>query len=181
MQEQSTNHISLKNRLRCYVKSPTAQDVFRPIPGLISYTGVTRRGGLLSHARNAVRWLVLSKRLVEALWRHLLLMQLSFIACERFSCTWTTAGHQTLSCIFAIVHGGRWVNNNWADTLSRHRETNALHKHCSLDLSQLYSILPSPELKFIARSIYLAGHLKPEIYFRTVNNRWLAIKLFLWV
>ena len=27
---------------RCYVKSPTAQDVFWPIPGLISCTGITR-------------------------------------------------------------------------------------------------------------------------------------------
>ena len=31
--EQSTNHISLKNRPRCYTKSPTAQDTS---PGLIS-------------------------------------------------------------------------------------------------------------------------------------------------
>ena len=33
----------LKNRLRCYVKSPTAQDAFWAIPGLISCTGVTER------------------------------------------------------------------------------------------------------------------------------------------
>ena len=34
MCEQSTNHISLKKiyRPRCSTKSPTAQDVFRPIP-----------------------------------------------------------------------------------------------------------------------------------------------------
>ena len=32
-----------KKRPRCYVKSPTAQDVFRPIPGLINCTGVTGR------------------------------------------------------------------------------------------------------------------------------------------
>ena len=54
---QSVNHISLKNRPWCYTKSPTAQDAFRPIPGLISCTGVTRRWGLLSRAQNAVRWL----------------------------------------------------------------------------------------------------------------------------
>ena len=30
--EQSTNHLLKKNRPRCFVKSPTAQDVFRPIP-----------------------------------------------------------------------------------------------------------------------------------------------------
>ena len=30
------NHISLKNRPKCYTKSPTAQDAFQPIPGLIS-------------------------------------------------------------------------------------------------------------------------------------------------
>ena len=34
--EQSMNHISLKNRPRCYTKSPTPQDAFRLIPGLIS-------------------------------------------------------------------------------------------------------------------------------------------------
>ena len=37
MYEQSINRISLKKkRPRCYVKSPTAQDTFQPIPGLIS-------------------------------------------------------------------------------------------------------------------------------------------------
>ena len=80
MHEQSTNHTSLKNRpmTRCYAKSPTAQDAIWPIPGLISCTGVTGRWGLLSCAQNAARWLVLFKRLVKALWRHLILMQLSF-------------------------------------------------------------------------------------------------------
>ena len=35
------NHISLKkNRPRCYVKSPIAQDAFRPIPGLINCAGL---------------------------------------------------------------------------------------------------------------------------------------------
>ena len=52
--EQPTNQISLKNRPRCYAKSPTAQDVFRPLPRLISYVGVTRRWGLLSHVQNDV-------------------------------------------------------------------------------------------------------------------------------
>ena len=47
----------------------TVQDTFRPIPGLISCAGVTGRWGLLTHAQNAVRWLVLSKRLVEGLQR----------------------------------------------------------------------------------------------------------------
>ena len=73
------NHISLKNRARCYVKSPTAQDVFRPVPGLISCAGGTGRWGLLSHAQNAVWWLALAKRSVEALQRHGLFMQLSFV------------------------------------------------------------------------------------------------------
>ena len=63
MHEWSTNHISLnKSRPRCYVKSPIAQDVFRPIPGLISCAGVTGRWRLLSHAQHVVRWLALSKR-----------------------------------------------------------------------------------------------------------------------
>ena len=31
-------------RPRCCVKSPTAQDVFQPIPGLVSYAGVTGGG-----------------------------------------------------------------------------------------------------------------------------------------
>ena len=69
--EQSTNHISLKIGLGVNVKSPTAQDVIRPIPGLISYAWVTRRWGLPFHAQNTVRWLALSKRSVEALRRHL--------------------------------------------------------------------------------------------------------------
>ena len=53
--EQSTNHSSLKTRPRCYAKSPTGQDAFQAIPGLISCAGVTRRWGVLSHAQNAVR------------------------------------------------------------------------------------------------------------------------------
>ena len=36
--------------------------MFRPIPGLISCAGVTRRWRLLSHAQHVVRWLALSKR-----------------------------------------------------------------------------------------------------------------------
>ena len=55
MHEQSTNHISLKNRPRCYTKSPTVQDAFRPIPGLISCTGVTGRWGL--HRMQSGGWL----------------------------------------------------------------------------------------------------------------------------
>ena len=50
--EQSTKHISLTKRPRCYAKSPTAQDVFQPIPGLISCAGVTVRWGLPYHAQN---------------------------------------------------------------------------------------------------------------------------------
>ena len=38
---------TFKNRPRCYVKSPTAQDVFQPIPGFISCAEVTGRWGLL--------------------------------------------------------------------------------------------------------------------------------------
>ena len=41
-----------KNRPRCYVKSPTVQDTFRPVPGLISSAGMIERLGLLSHAQN---------------------------------------------------------------------------------------------------------------------------------
>ena len=61
MYEQSMNQISLKNRFGCYAKSPTGQDTFWPIPGLISCTEVTGRWGLLYHAQNVVRWLALSK------------------------------------------------------------------------------------------------------------------------
>ena len=35
------NQRTISNRPRCYAKSPTAQDVFWPIAGLISCTGVT--------------------------------------------------------------------------------------------------------------------------------------------
>ena len=48
-------HLPKKNRPRCCVKSHTAQDTFRPIPGLISCAGVTGRWGLLSRAQNMVR------------------------------------------------------------------------------------------------------------------------------
>ena len=49
--EQSTNHISLnKNRPRCYAKSPTVQDMFLPILGLISCAGVTGKWGLLLYS-----------------------------------------------------------------------------------------------------------------------------------
>ena len=53
---QRTMYISLKNRPRCYGKSPTVQDAFWPIPGLVSCGGVT--GRLLPHAQNAVRWVI---------------------------------------------------------------------------------------------------------------------------
>ena len=42
---------------RSYVKSPTAQDIFRPIPGLISCAGVTRRWGLPCHAQHVANML----------------------------------------------------------------------------------------------------------------------------
>ena len=58
-----------KNMLRCYVKSPTVH-VFWPVPGLISCAGVIGRWGLLSCSQNAVRWLALSKRSVEAPLKH---------------------------------------------------------------------------------------------------------------
>ena len=74
-------HLPKKNCHRCYSKSPTAQDVFRPIPGLISSTWVTGRWGLFSHAQNAVRRLALSTKLVEALWRYRL-----FVSCPSCSC-----------------------------------------------------------------------------------------------
>ena len=61
MHQQSTNHISLIKQARCYAKSPTAQDAFQPMPGLISCAGVTRKWGLPYHAQNAVRWLTLFK------------------------------------------------------------------------------------------------------------------------
>ena len=48
--EQSTNHISLRNDHRCYAWPPTASNMLRPIPNLISCAGVTGRWGLLFHA-----------------------------------------------------------------------------------------------------------------------------------
>ena len=50
MYDQSINHTSLnkKDRSRCYAKSPTAQDMFHPIPAVISCAGVNGRGRLLS-------------------------------------------------------------------------------------------------------------------------------------
>ena len=42
MHEQSKNHISLIEQAQMLSKSPTAQDTFQPIPGLISAAlGVT--------------------------------------------------------------------------------------------------------------------------------------------
>jgi len=49
--KQSMNHISLKKyRPKCYVKSPTAQDAFRPILGLISCARVTGRQVFIGRA-----------------------------------------------------------------------------------------------------------------------------------
>ena len=47
---------------RCYAKSPTVQDAFQPIQGLISCTGVTMREKLLSHALTVVRWWLASSK-----------------------------------------------------------------------------------------------------------------------
>ena len=38
----------LKNRPRCYAKTPTVQDTFQPIPGLTSYVEVTEMGTAIS-------------------------------------------------------------------------------------------------------------------------------------
>ena len=57
--EQSTNHIQSLKRIRLDVMQShpcTVQDVFRPIPRLVSCIGVTGKWRLLSHAQNAV-WL----------------------------------------------------------------------------------------------------------------------------
>ena len=60
------NHISLKKgKPRCYAKSPTVQDTFWQIPGIISCTGMTSGWEVISHAQNAVRWLVLSVHCVS--------------------------------------------------------------------------------------------------------------------
>ena len=59
-------YIPLKNsRPRCYTKSPTAQDVFWPIPTLVSCAAVTRRWRLLSYAQNAVRYVADTHLLVR--------------------------------------------------------------------------------------------------------------------
>ena len=51
------NHISLKDRPRCYVKSPTAEDTIQPISGLISCTGVTRKWDCyLTHKLQSDGW-----------------------------------------------------------------------------------------------------------------------------
>ena len=49
-------------------KRQAVQNVFQPIPGLISCTGAARRWGLLSHAKS-VRWLTLS-----VYWSHMSVM-----------------------------------------------------------------------------------------------------------
>ena len=60
------NHIPLKNsRPRCYTESPTAQDVFRPIPTLVSCATVTGRWRLLSYTQNAVRYVADTHLLVR--------------------------------------------------------------------------------------------------------------------
>ena len=51
--------------------------------------GVTGRWGLPSHAQDAVRWLALSKRLVDALQRHCLFLQLSFMQLSFYEYTWS--------------------------------------------------------------------------------------------
>ena len=46
MYEQSKNHILPYKTGLDVTQSPTVQDAFRPIPGLISFAGVTERWGL---------------------------------------------------------------------------------------------------------------------------------------
>ena len=49
-------HLLEKGRPRCHLKSPTVQDVFQLIPGLISCTGITERLGLLSHELHKMQY-----------------------------------------------------------------------------------------------------------------------------
>ena len=51
----------------------------------LEWSGVTGRWRLLSHAQNAVRWLALSKRSVEALRRHLLSMSACKLPMQQFT------------------------------------------------------------------------------------------------
>ena len=48
------NQWTTKKKPRCYTKSPSGEDMFRPIPGHISCTGVTGRCGLLPCAKKMV-------------------------------------------------------------------------------------------------------------------------------
>ena len=70
------------------------QDVLWPIPGLISCTRVTGRWRLLLHSQNAVRWLALSKRSVEAPQKH--------VSCMIHESRVLHAMH--LSCMFHAAH-----------------------------------------------------------------------------
>ena len=46
------NHIFVeKEGVDVMQTSPTVQDAFQPIPGLVRYAGVTKRWGLLYHAK----------------------------------------------------------------------------------------------------------------------------------
>ena len=70
MHEQSTNHISLKNRLRCCVKSPTAQDTFDAAntrPHQLRWGNREMEDCYLMHKVQSGGLLALSKRSVEAL------------------------------------------------------------------------------------------------------------------
>ena len=52
LHKQSMTHIFVeKEGVDVKQTSPTGQDMFWPIPGLVRYAGVTRRWGLLSHTK----------------------------------------------------------------------------------------------------------------------------------
>ena len=76
MHEHSMNHMFLNKKYvsRGFAKSPTAQDMFQPIPGLISCAGVTGKWGQLSNVVRAWRSLI---HMVGSNSQHLF-VQLSF-------------------------------------------------------------------------------------------------------
>ena len=124
LHEQPMNHISLKNRNRpwCYVKLPTVQDAFRPIPGLISCAGVTGRWGLLSHAQKCNQMAGLIKSLVETPWKHHLFMQLFIV---QLSFVWR-------SCIAVAIVNHHMCKHASISALLSILLTFILYVHCVL-------------------------------------------------
>ena len=150
---------------------------FRPIL-LISCAGVTGRwSSWLSHAQNAVRWLALSKRSVEAFQRYLIFVQLSFEDRSNHNCRVVDA--QMCVCMYRST-GGTGNTNGHACTptpppphthTSIQENSSNVASLCAAVLLAYYGMLP---WKLVAQSSHkqsCVSILLEDARQETINQR----------